>query len=169
MEEIEDLANDMNDKIGRYKIAFTLSPDLLQKRINIINNLDWKSIPYGNKDKNNLPNKRGIYAFVIYTKSNILPSHSYVMYIGIAGRRSNRSIKERYKDYLSISQVRKRANITRLIGMWNKVLHFTYATIDDNMTSEVLEELEKQLNDALLPPFSKGDLSGGLKKMVGAF
>ena len=41
------------------------------------------------------------------TPSEILSPHGYVLYIGIAGRRSDRALRERYKDYLNVKQIQK--------------------------------------------------------------
>jgi len=56
-----------------------------------------------------------------------------------------------------------------MIGTWAEVLRFNFAPIDNSMTSEQLEQLEKDLNTALLPPFSEGDLEADTKKKRRAF
>ena len=56
-----------------------------------------------------------------------------------------------------------------MIGTWHKVLHFYFAPVDDAMTSADLEELERQLNSALLPPYAEGDLDAETKSKRKAF
>ena len=72
-------------------------------------------------------------------------------------------------DLDTTKKIMKRPHIANMIGNWNQVLRFFYAPIDDTVTSEELETLEKNLNVALLPPFSKGDLEAEIKQMLGAF
>lgn len=50
-----------------------------------------------------------------------------------------------------------------MIGTWHKVLRFYFAPIEDDVTSDDLQVFEKQLNTALLPVFSEGDLDAGTK------
>ena len=63
----------------------------------------------------------------------------------------------------------QRSRIARMIGTWQDVLRFHFAPVDDSMTSEELEQLEEDLNTALLPPFSEGDLEADTKKKRMAF
>jgi hypothetical protein len=91
------------------------------------------------------------------------------MYIGIAGRKSNRPLRARYRDYLNAKSVRKRPKIARMIGTWHSVLCFFFATVDDDVDSDALEAIEKALNNALMPPFSQGDLDIELKQKRSAF
>jgi hypothetical protein len=92
------------------------------------------------------------------------------MYIGIAGRKSNRSLRERYRDYLNVKKLMKRsARVQRLFGEWNSMLRFYFAPVGDEVSSEQLEQIEKELNGALLPPMSKGDLEADVKQQRDAF
>ena len=135
-----------------------------------INSLDWDSISYGEKELERVPNdKRGIYAFAVCHENDVLPPHGYVLYIGIAGRDSDRSLRERYREYLNERKVIKRAGIARMIGHWHQVLRFYFAPIDDDVSSEDLKQMEQQLNSAFMPPFSKGDLDAETKEKRRAF
>lgn len=148
----------------------TLSPDKLAFAAFNVASLAWDSIKYGDAEIDKVPgDKRGVYAFSIYQPSQVLPPHGHVLYIGIAGRKSDRSLKERYKDYLSPKKIIKRDRIARMIGTWREVLRFHFAPIEDSMTSEQLEQLERDLNTALLPPFSEGDLEADTKRKRRAF
>ena len=99
----------------------------------------------------------------------MLPMHCYVMYIGIAGRKSNRSLRARYREYLNTKKIMKRARIARMIGAWHSVLRFYFAPIDEDITSAQLEQIEEELNSALLPPMSEGDIEAGIKNQRRAF
>ena len=91
------------------------------------------------------------------------------MYIGIAGRDSDRPLRARYKDYLNERKVMKRKTIARMIGTWHSVLRFFFAPVDADVSPSDLKTLERQLNTALLPPFSVGNLEAKIKATRSAF
>jgi hypothetical protein len=167
---LEDFANKGSEEISKFQLGFVLSPDRILTDDLGVGELDWESIKFGDVgvDKDSF-DKRGIYAFVLKRRSLILPEHGYVLYIGIAGRRSTRTIRQRYSEYLNSKKVMKRPKIARMIGTWHSVLEFFFAPIDDDITSEQLELIEEKLNTALLPPFSTGDLEGEVRALRGAF
>lgn len=170
LSEIDDFAQRASDAIARFSVEFILSSDQLIEDNYALAGLNWDSIPYGDQKINDVPDdRRGIYAFAVCKESAVLPPHCYVLYIGIAGRRSQRSLRERYRDYLNPGKIRKRARIARMIGTWRSVLRFYFAPVDEAVTSEQLEDLERQLNSTLLPPMSEGDLSAGIKQQRRAF
>ena len=147
-----------------------LSPSGLKFSPFRVATLAWKHVKYGKDEINEVPDdKRGIYAFVVCEPSAVLPPHGHVLYIGIAGRKSNRSLRARYLDYLNPKKVIKRERIAYMIGTWHEVLRFYFAPVDDTMTSDDLEELERQLNSALLPPCAEGDLEAKTKAKRKAF
>jgi len=167
---IEDFASGAANAIAKFNVPFTLSTDQFARNDFVLGDLQWQSIPYGDAGLANVPDdRRGLYAFAICKESAVLPPHCYVLYIGIAGRKSDRSLRERYRDYLNEKKVLKRERIARMIGTWHPVLRFYFATVDEAITSDQLEELEKQLNSTLIPPFSEGDLEAGIKQKRRAF
>jgi hypothetical protein len=101
LSDISDFANQANNEIGKFQVTMTLSPDKLAFATFNVASLTWDSIKYGDAEIDKVPgDKRGVYAFSIYQPSQVLPTHGHILYIGIAGRKSDRSLKERYKDYL---------------------------------------------------------------------
>ncbi len=168
---LTDFVNQANDQVGQFKFDVILSPDKLQRDDYPLDVLNWDSILY--KDDNELekvPNdKRGLYAFAICHPSKVLPPHGYILYIGIAGRNSNRSLRMRYKDYLNVKKILRRPKIAMMIGKWKKVLRFYFAPVEDEVATEELQEIEKQLNTALMPTFSEGDLEADVKRKRKAF
>ena len=163
---VVDFVNQAQDEVGKFKFDVILSPDKLQRNDYLLDVLNWDSILYDDSDElEKVPNdKRGLYAFAICQPSQVLPPHGYILYIGIAGRNSDRPLRARYKDYLNATKVKKRARIARMIGTWNEVLRFYFAPIEDDVSTEDLQEIEKQLNTALMPTFSEGDLEADVKK-----
>ena len=165
-----DFANEATEEIAKYTVPVTLSPEKMMVNEHVIGALAWDSISYGDEELERVPaDKRGIYAFVVCRNNDVLPPHGYVLYIGIAGRDSERALRDRYKDYLNAKKVKKRARIARMIGTWHPVLRFYFAPIDDDVSSDDLLALEKQLNMALMPPFSEGDLEADTKQKRRAF
>lgn len=168
--DLIDFADQADQEIGKYRVEMTISPALLMNNTYAMPTLNWQSIKYGEAEIDQVPSdRRGVYAFSISHPSATLPPHGYVLYIGIGGRKCDRSLKQRYRDYLRPKSVIKRARIARMIANWSEVLRFNFAPVDNTVTSEQLEELEAQLNTALLPPFSEGDLKADIKKKRRAF
>ena len=170
MKKLKDFVSQAREDVQKYKIEFILNTDRLVRKDYAVGNLRWKSIDYLTGDKDLVPNdKRGVYAFAICRENQMLPPHGYILYVGIAGRNSNRSLRARYGDYLSESKVLKRPKIARMIVDWERVLKFYFAPVDNDVTSEALQELEKQLNEALIPPLVEGDLDAKTKAKRRAF
>lgn len=167
---LEDFANAATVEIAKFTVKFNLSPERLQSDEFGVDVLDWSHIPYGSNALEQVPNdKRGVYAFVACHENGILPPNKYVMYIGIAGRKSDRPLRDRYRDYLNVKSVIKRPKIARMIGTWHSVLQFYFAAVEDTIDSDTLEAIEEALNSALMPPFSQGDFDVELKKKRIAF
>lgn len=166
-----DFTNQAHEAVGKYRLdKIFLSPDNMRFSGYSVSALTWQSVPFGTADKDKVPDdKRGIYAFVLCEQNAFLPPHGYVLYIGIAGRKSGRSLRTRYGDYLNPTSVLKRERIARMIALWADVLRFYFVPVDDAMTSTELETLEDQLNSALMPPFSEGDLDAETKRKRRAF
>lgn len=168
--KLERFADAATQEIAKFSLEFCLSPERLKTANFGIDSLNWSHIPYGDERIEEVPNdKRGVYAFVISHDNGILPPHKYVAYIGIAGRKSDRALRERYRDYLYENKVIKRPKIARLIGTWHSVLQFYFAAVEENIETEALEEIERALTSALLPPCSQGDLDADLKQKRSAF
>ena len=157
--------------IAKHSLTFVLDPDQLATTNSVVQDLEWQSVRFDDAEALvRIPDdKRGVYAFAIRQESNVLPPHSYVLYIGIAGRRSQRSLRDRYMDYLKSSHLIRRARIARMIATWHRTLTFYFAPVETTITSDQLETLERELNSALIPPCSEGDLEADLKQKKRAF
>jgi hypothetical protein len=170
LDSVIDFANQATDEIAKFTVHVTLSPEKIKANGYPIHDLDWRSIRYGDAEINQVPDdKRGVYAFAVCQHGDILPPHGYILYIGIAGRDSSRPLRARYRDYLNEKKVIKRARIARMIGTWHEVLRFFFAPVDDHLSSDDLKRIETQLNTALMPPFSEGDMEADTKRKRRAF
>ena len=169
-ENLHDLVRQADDQLGQYTLQFTLSTPLLARSLSHLPTLVWHSVPYGREYKDTVPNdQRGLYAFVIATPEQSLPTHGYVCYIGMSGKNSRRSLRERYSDYLDNRKIAKRIHIARMIVKWESVLRFFFAPVGDDVTSEEIFDIEKTLNDTFQPPFSRGDYSARVRTLRKAF
>lgn len=92
--EAEAFSDDVTNRIAKYRREFILSPECITNNEYILSSLRWDSVSYAAEHEiEKIPdNKRGVYAFSICQRSKLLPPHGYVLYIGIAGRDSNRSL-----------------------------------------------------------------------------
>lgn len=170
LSSVVDFVNNAHDEIGKFRFEITLSPDKLMAEDYGLEHLTWNSVLYGPEGVNEVPDDcRGVYAFAICHENNVLPPSCCILYVGIAGRSSDRALRDRYKDYLNTRKVIKRERIARMIGTWHKVLRFYFASVGDDVSSDDLQELERQLNSALLPVFSRGDLDAATRRKVRAF
>lgn len=109
LDSLIDFADEAAKDIGKYMLQVTLNPDRLTEEDYPLTNLEWKSVKYGlDDDIDKIPDdQRGIYAFAICHENSVLPPYGYILYIGIAGRKSDRSLRARYKDYLNEKKVIK--------------------------------------------------------------
>ena len=89
LDELIDLANQVNQDISRYWRPFVLNPARLLADDFVVPNLEWHAIRYGRAEIDQVPDdRRGVYAFVVRIESDVLPPHGYILYIGIAGENS---------------------------------------------------------------------------------
>lgn len=157
--------------IKNYTFTITLNADRISTPlIPPLSSLNWQSIKFNaDNEIHHVPDdKRGVYALVISTDANPMPTHGYIMYIGIAGRDSNRSLRSRYKDYLTTSKVIRRPKINTLIANWRSVLRFFFAPVDDAFPNADLKALEVNLNTAWTPPCVESDVDALTRQMRSA-
>lgn len=162
MDEIHDIVKRMRT----YKCCFVLDPERWDT-FNPLTDLNWTSVKFDESNINNIPQNKGIYAFVIKfnsvsSRENLFPIHGYITYGGITGykQNSNRNLRTRFKEYLK--EKGKRPLIYEMINFWKNNLYFFYSEIND--TEIDLLELEKQFNDSVIPPFVQNDFSGIAKR-----
>lgn len=153
-----------------YEIRFILNTDAILALEPSENPLHWNSIRFGKDEIQEVPDdQRGLYAFIVADRRAFLPPHGYIMYIGISGRNSDRSLRARYLDYFKQSEIQHRPRVKRMIVTWHSILRFHFAPVDDNVTSLELEAMEQRLITAFLPPCSKGEIKADTKAALAAF
>lgn len=153
-----------------YEIKFILNTNAILALNPSDNPFHWNSVRFDKNEIQDVPNdQRGLYAFIIADQRTFLPPHGYIMYIGIAGRDSARSLRARYEDYFKQSEVERRPALRRMIVTWHSILRFHFAPVDDNVPSAELKAMEKRLITAFLPPCCKNDIEADTMAMKAAF
>ena len=126
--------------------------------------LEWKCVKFEQKNRRQIPNSKGIYAFFVEPRTANFPSHSYLMYIGESGHDSNRNLRKRFGDYFYEKKGTNRATIEYMLNLWEGYLYFYYAEVDPNQFD--LEELERILLDTFTPPYSDRGFSANITEVL---
>ena len=156
--------------IKKYELHFILNTHKISDLDGSENPLTWSSIGFGKQEIDKVPDHReGVYAFVIADPRTFLPPHGYIMYIGLSGRDSFRSLRDRYSDYFKQSQLQRRPRIKRMIVQWHQLLRFHFAPVAGDLPRAELKALEKRLITAFLPPCCRGDIEADTRKKMDAF
>jgi hypothetical protein len=145
---------------------FVLSPVYWSKAsvISIPTQFAWAKVPFRRTTKPPVPQERGIYAFVLEPGGNPLPPHGYLMYIG-----STDNFLRRFREYLREVKRPKRPKIHILLNRYinTSYLYFTFAPVLDKNVN--VKNLERELNDCLVPPYVELDFSAAVRPAVKAF
>ena len=156
--------------LKKYEQHFILNTQKISDLDGSENPLTWNSIRFGKQEIDRVPDDRqGVYAFVVSDPRAFLPPHGYIMYIGLSGRNSFRSLQDRYSDYFKQSEIRRRPRIRRMIVQWHPLLRFHFAPVAGDLPRAELKALEKRLITAFLPPCCRGDIEADTRKMMDAF
>lgn len=158
MGKVEDLIAEQDD-LNSYTKEFRLWPSAWES-INDLDDLDWKTIKFEEGELEKLPDVCGIYSFVI---NPIITNHPnrYLCYIG----KTTRTIKERIREYVREAKNPKdRPKVVRFLNKWKDYLEVSYIEIEEDQVND----LEKRLNDAFLPPFQE-KFSAEVNRKVNAF
>ena len=157
-------------EIKAHEIKFILNTNRILALEPSENPFHWNSIRFGKNEIQDVPDdQRGLYAFIIGDQRPFLPPHGYIVYIGISGRDSDRSLRERYEDYFKQSELERRPAVKRMIVTWHRILRFHFAPVADNVPSADLKAMEKRLITAFLPPCCKDDIEAETRAMMAAF
>ena len=150
---------DMCWAVKTHQVSFILNPDggwtSFPEHLRPIIEKPWTEIKYfsgNNGELNpeilNVPNDcGGIYVFLI--KPVVIPEiHLYLAYIGRAKHTQYQNLRKRVSEY---AKETKRPKICMLKKQWGDHLYLRYLPLDNN---ELIDEMEKELIKAILPPFN---------------
>lgn len=121
--------------------------------------LQWEQIPFERKNAGSIMEKPGIYAFAVAHGQPGLPPHGYILYIGEVGAKKGptRTLRARFREYFREKVRPKRQHVAYFLNAWETCLVFHFASLDPSTVD--LLDIEMRLNDAMMPPFSRGDFS----------
>lgn len=162
---------DILNSIATTKVHFIINPllwEVFDKECIEITRSQWEETKFLDFDGNlhggmdTIPdNKGGIYVFVV--KSNIIPStHMYLLYVGRALNTSSQNLRKRCREYIKD----KRPKIERMVNTWGNYLYIRYLPLENN---SLIEKLEIELINKLLPPFNERIPDMDLQAAVKAF
>jgi hypothetical protein len=128
--------------------------------------LEWRTIKYFDivdptrtevgLDKIIDNNSKGVYIFYVMPKDTIQDMPKHVMYVGISGvRGSERSLRDRLKDYFYISKIKKRTNIHKFLQLYYKNVYIDYSFFNGEYND--LEKIEELLHEFFQPIYSIRD------------
>lgn len=156
-----DIVNEI-DGLRKYRKTFILSP--VQWQLLNIPRLGWNNVKFTKENLDHVPDVRGIYLFIIKYNCDLLPNHGYIAYVGLTGNDNERTLNDRYKEYLR-DQVRpKRYHIHELLNRWKDDIYFYFAEVPDRAIP--LTVIETNLLDTLIPPYNRKDFTGDFGRIV---
>jgi hypothetical protein len=134
----------------------------LWKKHNLRIKLRWKGKPFSAGSKTSIPNKPGVYAFVIQPGVPTGVPVSVLMYIGMC----DRPLRERFGEYLrEMNDPSGRPAITTMLRMYNGYLHFYCACVAKPTKPA---SIEAHLIETLAPPMNK-QYPAKISRIIGAF
>ena len=150
---------DMCYAVKTHIVPFVLNPKggwaALPAHLKQLVDKPWAELKYfsdGTKTLNpeiqTIPNNcGGIYVFLI--KPEIIPDiHLYLAYIGRAKYTHYQNLRKRVREY---ARETKRPKICMLKEQWGEYLYLRYLPLDNN---DLIDEMERELIRAVLPPFN---------------
>lgn len=149
------------DQVSGIKRCFFLEPARWRaSRVKMP--LTWQEVPFSPGGVSRVPKTKGVYAFVLRHVNNHFPPHGFILYVGITGHlRNGRTLYDRAKDYLREQKKNKRPRVHYMLNKYKDDLFFNFVPIAGAGVD--LEELEVDLNDALMPPVGQKDFSASMR------
>ena len=157
---VNDLISEQN-KLRAHQYTFSLWPQQWAA-YGFQNSFNWKSHPFQQNEKNNIPVHPGIYSFVIQPSIISYPDCAYLMYIG----KAEHGLQHRFGQYLSEQKnPENRSKIVRLLNLYQGYLHFCCFVMKKK--SDIVK-IEKALICAFLPPCNDR-FPAEISRIIGAF
>ena len=138
--------------------------------------LDWRTYRYSDMDDSVKlrtavsEDRAGIYIFSASPERLIEDFPRFALYVGISNERnSRRPLRERLGDYLptSISQIRKRKSVHKLLRLYFQYVWVHFAYVDK--PSKEITSAEEKLHGYLAPPAAERDYPVDMKPYKRAF
>ncbi len=147
--------------LSRHEQRFILSPRRFKGGVPLPP-LNWATVNFNAQQIKTVVAQPGMYAFSVVANRLGLPPHGFVLYIGQTGAKHDaRTLRIRAGEYLKEKKTGKRRHVWEFLNKWSGHLHFHFAPLDPKTND--LEDVEKNLNDALMPPYSVNDFTLEIK------
>jgi hypothetical protein len=119
--------------------------------------LDWQVVPFARGGAVAVPESPGLYCFIVGNGMSGLPQVLFPLYAG-----ETENLRTRYKNYLTErNAARGRRQIRKFLTVFWGEAEFCFA--QHSGSKPQLRQIERALNDALLPPYSQRDFSAEVK------
>lgn len=120
--------------------------------------LDWQKVRFNEANRTSIPQKPGLYFFVLAIEPSKLPDHGYILYVGEAGHGSSgNTLRNRYNDYLRDQRTGSgRPRVVYMLQEWEEDLFFHY--VDLEKAKSEIKGIEEKIINALIPPINISDL-----------
>lgn len=136
------------DMILGHQTIRPLALDALAEKLKPVN-LGWEYVPFAKVNRDLVPDRPGVYLFVVHPHAANIKYHSIVLYFGRA-----RNLRTRFGNYLSErSGVKEddRKYVSDMLTVYRNRIQFGYAEINYYQT----ERVEELLIDAFRPCANK--------------
>lgn len=125
--------------------------------------LAWQIVPFRVGGAAQVPQTAGFYCFIVNNGAAQLPLVLYPLYAGETG-----NLRQRYRDYLiEKDKDGGRVHVRKFLNVFWGEVAFAFAPHDVDAAAR--RNIEKQLNDALMPPYSIKDFTAEVKAAKGAW
>lgn len=126
-------------------------------------NLVWDTIPFRRGGGAALPETSGFYCFIVANPLPNLPAICYPLYAG-----ETENLRRRYRNYVTEkNSPTGRFHVRKFLNIFSGETTFCFAPFEAQKAD--LRRIEKRLNDALMPPYSRRDFGAEVKAAKGAW
>lgn len=129
---------------------FFLYPDYWKERSNSIGtSLNWRRVKFNKSNTKNIPQKEGVYCFVVIPTYKNFFEIRYLFYVGM----TKRTLYERYCEYLDEQggKGKPRKKIFEMLKLYSDCLYFYYANIQKK---SFVKKCETILLNTFVPPIN---------------
>ena len=119
---------------------------------------NWQRTPFERKEVSKISNRPGVYCFHVGHHLACLPHLGVSLYGGI----SEDSLRTRCMKYFSEKNAKDgRPGVRKFLHVFEHELTLIWSEID--LTTVDIKQLERDFNDAMMPPYSRRDFSADVR------
>lgn len=123
--------------------------------------LQWQRVKFWPAAQDNVPQQRGVYVFTVEAEGLGLPTHGYILYVGITGNTSAANLRKRYSQYVgNLINENGRPKVFGMLKRWRDDLVFNFVPIAD--TAIDLAQIEVSFLNSVRPPVNEADFDADI-------